>query len=155
LSHIVSTGNEAGLGAEDFLAFLVDDDATRAVVMFAEHIRHPGRFLAEAARARRRAKPIVLMHPRRSLRPRASARTHTGALAGDHAVMATLVRREAVVLVDTIEELIDTAEILVRFPNPPAAGAAVITNSGAFKGFALDFCDAIGLDLPAISDSTR
>jgi acyl-CoA synthetase (NDP forming) len=154
LSHIVSTGNEAGLGAEDFLAFLVDDAATRAIVMFAEQIRAPRRFLAIAAHAHAQEKPIVLMHPGRSRRARESARTHTGALAGDYAVMATLVRRQGVVLVDTTEELIDAAEILARFPAPPRAGAAVITNSGAFKGFALDFCDAIGLDLPQPAPAT-
>lgn len=154
LSHIVSTGNEADLGAEDFLDFMVADAATRAIVMFAEQIRHPGRFLAIAARARGAAKPIVLMHPGRSRRARDSARTHTGAMAGDYDVMATLVQRQGVVLVDTIEELIDTAEILARFPAPPTRGAAVITNSGAFKGFALDFCDAIGLDLPQPNPET-
>jgi acyl-CoA synthetase (NDP forming) len=154
LSHIVSTGNEAGLSAEDFLAFLVADAATRAIVMFAEQIRQPQRFLAAARRARGQRKPIVLMHPGRSRRARESARTHTGAIAGDYAVMATLVRHHGVVLVDTVEELIDTAEILARFPTPPTAGAAVITNSGAFKGFALDFCDAIGLDLPQPTDAT-
>jgi acyl-CoA synthetase (NDP forming) len=154
LSHIVSTGNEAGLSAEDFLEFLVADLSTRAIVMFAEQIRSPPRFLHVARRARQQAKPIVLMHPGRSRRARESARTHTGAMAGDYAVMATLVRHHGVVLVDTIDELIDTAEILARFPAPPTAGAAVITNSGAFKGFALDFCDAIGLDLPQPTDAT-
>jgi acyl-CoA synthetase (NDP forming) len=154
LSHIVSTGNEAGFAAEDFLEFLVEDAATRAIVVFAEQIRFPRRFLAIAGEARARAKPIVLMHPGRSGRAAESARTHTGALAGDYAVMATLVRRHAVLLVETTEELIDTAEILVRFPRPPQAGAALITNSGAFKGFALDFCDALGLDLPKPTAAT-
>lgn len=146
VSHVVSTGNEAVLTAEDFLAALVEDPHPRAVVMFAEQIRDPQRFLAIAEHARSRARPIILMHPGRSARERESARTHTGALAGDHAVMTALVTAAAVVLVETIEELVDTAELLARFP-PPAAGAAIVTNSGAFKGFALDFCEAIGLDL--------
>jgi acetate---CoA ligase (ADP-forming) len=30
-------------------------------------------------------------------------------------------------------------------------GAAVMTNSGAFKGYALDFAETLGLDLPALS----
>ena len=148
VSHVVSTGNEASLGAEDFLAFLVEDARTSAVVVFAEQLRHPQRFLAIARRAREVRKPIVMMHPGRSSRARESARTHTGALAGDYAVMTTVIRHEAVVLVDTMEELIDTAELLARFRAPPTAGAAIITNSGAFKGFALDFCETIGLDLP-------
>ena len=154
LSCVVSTGNEAVLTTEDFLAFLIDDEATQVIVLFMEQVRDPGLFLALAARARSKGKPIVLMHPGRSVRAQASARTHTGAMAGDHAVMATLVARQAVVLVETLEELIDTAELLARFPKPPGAGAAVMTNSGAFKGYALDFAETIGLDLPALSPAS-
>jgi len=154
VSHVISTGNEAGLGAEDFLAALVEDKRVQAIVTFAEQLRHPQRLLAIAARAREAGKPIVLLHPGRSRRAQESARSHTGALAGDYAVMATLIRHQGVVLVDTIEELIDSAELLARFPQPPTKGAAIVTNSGAFKGFALDFCDNIGLDLPKVEGDT-
>jgi len=151
LSCVVSTGNEAQLTTEDFLAFLIEDDATQVVVLFMEQVRDPGLFLALCARARTRKKPIVLMHPGRSARAQASARTHTGAMADNHAVMTALVTHETVVLVETLEELIDTAEILARFPKPPVKGAALMTNSGAFKGYALDFAETIGLDLPVLS----
>jgi acetate---CoA ligase (ADP-forming) len=154
ISQSISTGNEAVLGCEDFLSGLVDDPRTRAIVMFAEQIRQPQRFLAIATRARAAKKPIVLMHPGRSRRARVSASSHTGALVADHAVMRTMVGDHAVILVDTTEELIDTAEILARFP-APAAGAAIVTNSGAFKGFALDFCEANGLDLPPLRAPTQ
>jgi acetate---CoA ligase (ADP-forming) len=151
LSCVVSTGNEAQLTTEDFLAFLIDDEATRVIVLFMEQVRQPQHFLALAARARERSKPIVLLHPGRSARAKNSARTHTGAMADDHAVMSALVEREAVVLVDTLDELIDTAEILARFAKPPKNGAALMTNSGAFKGYALDFAETLGLDLPPLS----
>lgn len=151
LSCVVSTGNEAQLTTEDFLAFLVDDDATRVIVLFMEQVRDPQVFLALAARARENKKPIVLMHPGRSARAQLSARTHTGAMADNHAVMAALLKREAVVLVETLDELIDTAEILARFEKPPLKGTALMTNSGAFKGYALDLAETLGLDLPALS----
>jgi acetate---CoA ligase (ADP-forming) len=154
ISALVSTGNEADIGIEDFLAVLVEDERTKVITLFTEQIRHPQRFLALAAAARARKKPIVLMHPGRSARAQASALSHTGALTGDHAVMSALVAREAVVLVETLEELIDTAEMLARFPEPPVKGAAIVTNSGAFKGYALDFCETVGLDLPRVSDAT-
>lgn len=151
LSCVVSTGNEAQLTTEDFLSFLVDDDATRVIVLFMEQVRDPRRFLALAAQARRRSKPLLLMHPGRSARAQSSARTHTGAMADNHAVMTALLRREAIVLVETLDELIDSAEILARFARPPVKGAALMTNSGAFKGYALDFAETLGLDLPALS----
>jgi acyl-CoA synthetase (NDP forming) len=154
VSFVVSTGNEAGLGAEDYVEHLIEDARTKAIMMFVEQFRRPQRFLALAARARQAHKPIVLLHPGQSRRARQSAATHTGALAGDHAVMATMVRHHGVVLANTIEELIDTTELLARFPEPPTHGAAIVTNSGAFKGFALDFCEAIGLDLPKPAPAT-
>ncbi len=151
LSIVVSTGNEAQLTTEHFLDFLIDDDATEVIVLFMEQVRDPALFLELAARARECKKPIVLMHPGRSARAQESARTHTGAMVGNHAVMTALVAHEAVVLVETLEELLDTAEILARFAAPPVKGAAMMTNSGAFKGYALDFAETLGLDLPALS----
>jgi len=150
----ISTGNEADLCAEDFLSVLVEDAQTRVIVLFAEQIRHPQAFLALAARARAANKPLVLMHPGRSGRAQASALSHTGSLTGDHAVMRTLVTRESVVMVETLEELVDVAEILLRFPAPPAKGNAIVTNSGAFKSYAIDFCESIGLDLPVLAPAT-
>jgi acyl-CoA synthetase (NDP forming) len=154
VSHAISTGNEADLIAEDFIAFLLDDPQTRAVALFLEQIRRPQTFLSLAARARALRKPIILLHLGKSARARASASTHTGALAGDYAVMAALLRHAAVVMVDTIDELIDAADLLARAA-PPAGGAGIITNSGAIKGFALDFAEKIGLDIPPPSPATR
>lgn len=151
LSCVVSTGNEAQLTTEDFFSYLVEDEATHVIVLFMEQVRDPRRFLALTGEARARNKPVVLMHPGRSARAQSSARTHTGAMADNHAVMSALLRREAVVLVETLDELIDSAELLARFDKPPGHGAALMTNSGAFKGYALDFAETLGLDLPALS----
>lgn len=153
ISHAISTGNEADLTAEAFLAELIDDDETQVIALFVEQIRRPQTFLRLAARARTVGKPVVLMHLGRSQRARVSASTHTGALAGDHAVATALLRHAAVTVVDTLEELVDTAELLARF-KPPTAGPGIVTNSGAIKGFALDFCDRIGLDIPRLTPAT-
>jgi acyl-CoA synthetase (NDP forming) len=150
VAYAISTGNEAVLGLEDYVEFMLSDPTTRAVVVFAEQIRDPARFLALAARARDAAKPIVLLHPGRSAAARESARSHTGALAGDHAVIRALAMHHAIVMVESLEELIDVTELLMRCPEPPTAGVAVVTDSGAFKGMTLDLCESEGLDLPAL-----
>jgi len=155
ISFSISTGNEAANGAEDFLDYLVDEASTHVLLMLAEQIRHPPRFLALARRAHAAGKPIVLLHPGRSAAARASAQTHTGAMSGDHAVMRTQVAHAGVALVDTLEELIDLGELMVRWPSPPRGGAAVVSDSGAFKAMALDFCAGRELDLPAPSAPTQ
>ena len=48
----------------------------------------------------------------------------------------------------------DVSQILVRCRELPRGGAAVFTESGAFKALTLDLCERIGLGLPEISGKT-
>src|SRR3569833_558504 len=121
--------------------------ATRGVAMVAEHFRDPQRFLALARQARERGIVIVLLHPGRSAAARQSAQTHTGALAGDYDVMRTLVERQDVIVVDTLEELIDLADCSKRSKTRPNSGDAMLGESGAYKALTLDYCESIGIDL--------
>jgi acetate---CoA ligase (ADP-forming) len=150
----ISTGNEAGLGLADFIQYLLDDPVTQVISLYAEHIRRPQEFIAIAGEALRRGKPIVMMHPGRGERAKEAARSHTGALTGDHAVMRTLVEHAGVVVVDTLDELMDVSEILARFPKPSKGDLGILTFSGAFCGIAHDFCEDIGVRLPPLSPDT-
>lgn len=144
VSHVVSTGNEAVLHIEDFITYVIGEGVS-AVALYVEQIRNPAAFLAIARHARERGVPIVMLHPGRSARARAAAQSHTGALTGDYAVMKTAVENEAVVLVETMDELFDATAILQRFPRPSTGGAAIITNSGAIRALALDTMEDVGL----------
>ena len=75
-------------------------------------------------------------------------------MTGDYLVMKTKVEHAGVVMVETIEELVDVSDILVRCHSLPQAGAAVFTESGAFKALTLDLCETLGLQLPSLSDET-
>lgn len=155
LTYSVSTGNEAASGLEDFADRLLNDEQTRVLVLVAEQFREPKRFLELARRASREGKFIVLLHPGRSQAARASAVTHTGAIAGDHDVMRTLVTHEGVILAGSLEELVDVAQILVRCTCLPTGGTAVFAESGAFKALCLDLCEEIGLPLPPLSPRSQ
>ena len=122
VSYSVSTGNEASLGAEDFLEEFIADPHTRVIAMLMEQIRRPARFLDLAARARDAGKFIVLHHLGRSAAGRDAAKTHTGALSGDYAVMAAQVVARGVCLVDSLELLIDVPELLIRLRNAAIPG---------------------------------
>ncbi|MHC3432371.1 acetate--CoA ligase family protein [Delftia lacustris] len=164
LSHAISTGNEAASHAEDYVDFLLEQPSTRVVAMIVEQFRQPARILAAVARARSLGKSVVLLHPGKSSAARASAATHTGAMAGDYALMRTKLERAGAVFAETLEELGDIAEIAIRCPVLPsaggagatgaaaAAGVAVLGESGAFKALTLDWAEELGLGLPAIGD---
>src|SRR5690606_3488335 len=97
----------------------------------------------------------ILHHLGRSAAGRDAAKTHTGALSGDYSVMAAQVTARGICLVDSLELLIDVPELLIRMKNPLAlGGTAIVGESGAFKGLALDFCESAGLALPPLSPPT-
>lgn len=153
LSCYISTGNEAASGIEDYLAHLVDQPDTAVIALIAEHVRDPARFLAAARAARAAGKAVVLLHPGRSAAGAASAATHTGAMAGDHAVMAVHVERAGVILAESLEELGDIVEILARSPEAGAGGTGIVAESGAFKAMMLDLAEAVDLNLPKLTDA--
>jgi acetate---CoA ligase (ADP-forming) len=155
LTHAISTGNEAIAGVEDYLAYLVEDEPTKVIAMYVEHIRRPKLFLELSVQAREKGKTIVLLHPGKSEASREAAQSHTGSLVGDYTVIKTLLEQEAVVMVETMEELVDVSWFLTSFEKPPVEGAAILTDSGAVKGFALDYCDSIGLSLPELTETTK
>jgi acyl-CoA synthetase (NDP forming) len=151
-SYTISTGNEADLGVSDFIDYLVQDKNTNGIVIYAEDVRNTQAFLASAKRAREAGKPIVLYHSGRGAKAKEATKSHTGALTGDYATMAVMVRRAGIALVDTLEEVIDVTEILLRFPGAaPTKGAGILTFSGAFCAIAYDYCEMVNLEVPPLS----
>lgn len=145
VSHVVATGNEAVLRIDDFIDYVLDEDVS-AVALYVEQVRKPEAFLRVARKARERGVPLVMLHPGRSDHGREAALSHTGALTGDYAVMKAAVENEAVVLVETMDELLDSTAVLQRFPRPRAGAAAIITNSGAIRGLSLDMMEDTGME---------
>lgn len=153
VSYSVSTGNEAASGVEDFIGYLLTESHTAVIGLIVEQFRRPLELLSLARRARELGKRLVLLHPGRSRAARESAATHTGALAGDYVLMRAKVEAEGVVTVDTLEELGDVLEIALRTRGLSRPGAAVMTESGAFKALTLDLCEQLGLALPSLDDA--
>ena len=152
VSYSVSTGNEAASGVEDYLDWMVDDADTQVIAMIVEQFRDPARFVAAARRARAAGKPIVLLHPGKSSAARESAATHTGAMAGDYKLMRAKVERTGVIFAETLQELGDIAEILIRCAPMSHPTTAVLGESGAFKALTLDLAEELGLPLADLHD---
>lgn len=154
VSYTISTGNEAALGIEDYLGVILDEEGPRAVALLIEQIRRPAEFIELARTARQRGIALCVLHTGRSERGQAASLTHTGAIAGDQEVMRAMLEREGVVFIDSLDELIDTVDVLVKCPMPSAYGVAFMTDSGAAKTYAIDVSDDLGLSLPELSTSS-
>lgn len=155
VSYAVSTGNEAGLSIVDYVSALVPDPSVDVLCVFAEQIRRADEFIQALRTADAAGKRVVLLHPGRSSGAREAALSHTGTLAGDYDVMEAVLAYENIQHVETLEEFIDVAELLLRCPDRGDGGLAVVTDSGAAKGLMLDYCEKLGVELATFSDETR
>lgn len=154
VTYTVSTGNESVLSVEDYLTVILDESRTRTVALLVEQIRRPTEFLQLARKARERDVALCLLLTGRGLRAQAASLSHTGAISANQDVTRAILGREGVLFIDSLDELIDTAGVLVKCPTPHVSGVAFMTDSGAAKTFALDVSDDIGLVLPELSSTT-
>lgn len=155
LSFMGATGNEAQLGIADVVEYLVDDAATHAIALYVEGINQPERFMAAAARARRVRKPVVVLKIGRSDVSGAVVQAHTGSLVGDDRVFDAMCRRFGVSRVNSLEELITTADFLGRVGpiDPPRIAMASI--SGGACGMYADLAQIHGLATPPFAPETQ
>ncbi len=154
VSYAVSTGNEAVLSVEDYLDALLLERSTRVVALLVEQIRRPAEFLRLSREARDREVALCVVHLGRDPRARAASTSHTGAITGEQDFLRAALGREGVIFIDSLDELIDTANVLVKCPTPRVAGTAVLTDSGAAKTFALDISHDLGLAMPDLGPGT-
>lgn len=151
VSYMVTTGNEADIGLADFVRYLASDPHTAVVLMYAEQIKNPAELIRAVRILRDRGKHVAMLHPGKSHKAQAAAASHTGALAGDLVVMRTVAQGAGICVVDTLEELIDIGQLLLRFPKLTVGGLGVITSSGALCAIAEDYCEELGIDIPPLS----
>ncbi len=155
LTHMVAMGNEAMVDLSDVIRFFIADQATRAICVFAESIRSPAAFLAAAADAFRARKPIVMFKVGVGELTAAVAQAHTGALVGDDKVFQAMCDAYNIVRVNSMEDLIVTADMLAAIgPIDPAKGFALASISGGACEIVADRGEEAGIPFPQFDPPT-
>jgi acyl-CoA synthetase (NDP forming) len=153
ISSFVSVGNKADVSGNDLLQYWAGDPRTDVILLYLESFGNPRRF-ARIARRVARQKPIVAVKSGRSLAGARAASSHTGALAASDTVVDALFRQAGVIRTTTMEELFDVATLLAHQPVPGGRRVAIVSNVGGPAILATDACEAQGLALPALGDTT-
>lgn len=148
-SHLVSVGNESDISVGEILDAMVDDDATRVILLFLETLRDVNTLSGALERARRAGKPVIAYKLGRSEQGDALSQSHTGAIAGNDAAMDAYFRAHGVIRVNMLEALFEIAPLAARYSHlrPQAwcdtpVRVAVITTTG---GGAATVVDNLGL----------
>jgi acyl-CoA synthetase (NDP forming) len=148
-------GNEAMMKTADVLDYLVEDEATRVICLFLEEIGDPARFAQVAEKADRAGKPIVALKVGSSPAGQQAALAHTGAVAGDDAVVDAVLRQLNVIRVTSLEELLTTGAALGYSRWPRGRRMGVLTLSGGSCDIIADAASARGVAIPDFSAETE
>jgi acetyl coenzyme A synthetase (ADP forming)-like protein len=154
ISQFVSVGNKSDVSSNDLLQYWEDDPQTGVILLYLESFGNPRKF-ARIARRVSRHKPIVVVKSGRTPAGSRAASSHTAALATSDVAVDALFRQAGVIRVDTLEELLDTAQLLATQPVPRGSRVAIIGNAGGPGILAADACAGAGLSVGELSASTR
>ncbi len=155
LSAVILTGNEADLTVGDMLQMVVQDPATKVIMLYSEGIRESAGLLAGLDAARRARKPVLMMKVGRSAVGSAAAQSHTASIAGDDRVTDAVLKEFGVVRVQTTEQMLDIARLATRGIYPVNNTLGVITVSGGAGVIISDAADAIGLPMPEMPPESQ
>ena len=151
---VVSVGNEADVDVADLVDALADDEHTMVIALFVEELRDVPAFAAAVAKAHRAGKPVLALKAGRSEAGARSSLSHTGALAGSHRVFGNVMEQLGVLEVDSIDALIDSADLLSRMEPPASNRILIVSPSGGECSYAADRASELGLRVPALSAQT-
>jgi acetate---CoA ligase (ADP-forming) len=150
----VSVGNEGDVDVADLVDAFADDPSTRVIAIFLEELRDVPAFTTAVAKAHRAGKPVLVLKAGRSDAGQRSSLSHTGAMAGSHAVFRSVMEQLGVLEVDSVDSLIDTADLMARVAPPASNRLLIVSPSGGECSYAADRASELGLEVPELSEDT-
>jgi acyl-CoA synthetase (NDP forming) len=155
MSALMSLGNRCNFDFPEALTYFVNhDDATRVVALYIEGLDVP-RHLIETAQSLQGKKPIIALKAGKSEKGDSASRFHTGSMAGNYQIWTGALKQAGILVVDTAEELIDTAKALDFCPPPDGPRIAILSGQAGPGMIAADTIKEAGLQLSTFTTKTQ
>ena len=148
LTHMISAGNQAILGLEDFIDVLCENPAVRAIGLHIEGLKDVPRFERAALKAMSLDTPIVALKTGSSVIGNTLTVSHTGSLSGANELYDALFERTGVIKVTNPSQLLETLKYLCVAGAPNGSRVIGFTCSGGGATMLADHGETIGLTFP-------
>lgn len=148
VSHLLTCGNSSDVDMADYVAYMADDPGCRAIALIFEGMAEPQRLIRACELALSRDKPVVVCKLAVGEYGAEAALSHTGSLAGSHAVYRAAFERVGVVMVEDVEAVMETACFFAKVSAPRGSGIAVLATSGGAAIMAADKAERHNVSLP-------
>jgi acyl-CoA synthetase (NDP forming) len=152
--YLITSGNECGLSAGDYIAFFADQPELKVIVIYVEAISDLDKFKAACLMARAAGKHLVALKLGQSEGGRQAAMAHTGSLAGSVEAFDAVAGEVGVIRADTLDDVVEVTEFLAHTGAAGGGRLGAITLSGAFRGLLLDGAERNRLDFRPLAPAT-
>ncbi len=164
-SEFVTLGNKAAIGENEVLEYWLTQEAGPAVVdeklsdnrpvgLYLESIVDGVRFMEAVSRTAKKH-PVLVLKPGKSEAAARAMQSHTGAIAGEDAVLEAALKQAGAIRCMGLEDLFDFARAFAWENAPSGPRVAVVSNAGGPAVLAADAVAMYGLTMAPISDEAR
>jgi acyl-CoA synthetase (NDP forming) len=151
MAYMISAGNQAVMGLEDYLDVMADDPAVRAIGLHIEGLRDVAYFERAVLKAMKHNTPVVALKTGTSAIGSALTISHTGSLSGANELYEALFERCGVISVSNPSQLLETLKYLCVVEPPKGTRVAGFTCSGGGATMLADYSEKIGLRYPPVA----
>jgi acetyltransferase len=153
LSKVITVGNKCDVSEIDLMAYLAEDDDTKAIVIYLEGV-NDGKGFIEVAKDVTRKKPVLVVKSGRTELGSKAVASHTGSIAGEDRIYNAVFRQTGIIRSYDLEEVFSIAKTFEFSPPIKGRRIAIVTTSGSLGAFACDECFEQGLELANPSSKT-
>ncbi len=153
---VLTTGNECDLESADFIWHLADDDQIKVICVYSEGIKNRDKFVKAIKKARDNHKPVLVFKNGKSARGSYACMAHTASDAGEIQEYNEFFRKAGAIMVDSLDEFYDTANLLDKFSAyKDINNVAIISTSGGSGVCLTDCIEQGGMKVPDLSPETK
>lgn len=154
-SAILAPGNGADLKMSELVGMLLDDEATRSILIYCEGLAEgDGRRLIDVMREAKTKKPIIILKAGGSEAGSKAVQSHTGALADDDRLTDGILNGAGIIRAVETEEAFDLALALVNPKVLDGPDIAVLSDGGGHATIVADCAGRHGLRLSVFTPDT-
>ena len=148
ITHMVACGNQAVIGVEACMDYLLDDPRICAIGLSFEGVRDIGSLRRAAVKALELGKPIVAIKFGRTDEGARAATSHTASMTGTGDSWDALFDRLGIISVSSESEFFETLKLVDAGQIPKGRRALVTAASGVMGVMLADHLSAAGFELP-------
>ena len=154
VSTAVGTGNGQNVSPADVIEYLASDEKTKTVLAYLEGVSD-GRKLYDAISLCSEKKPVLIYTVGKADIGEFAA-SHTGNLMGSFELKRSALEQAGAIVVDSLGELINAAQMLSHLRLPPLSnpGVALLTGQAGPGMIISDYLRVQDVNMPALTDTT-